>query len=413
MPKKERVKSAHPIVGKGGVFYLNYPVFCCAVDGNTVVTGGGGGGAEYGIENTVEAHEYDPDAGTFLTTARFDSEKRLPTAVRACPGTGLWVVCMNPPAAMEILRLEKTKLEAVLQQNTEDEKRNKELYCAELDQSAQRAATGGKDGVVRIWSIAGLAAAKLMTSFEHVSPEGKTLEVKDLCWTATCTEVCSLAQDKTARVWDVAEGKLLCSIQVPGKLPGGKEAMLDIRACSAFTPEAENKPLLLLGASGMKGPTILSVWDPKAEGGARNVRTVTIDKGTNASLTRLGLNDDHSEIGVGFATGVKNRICTKTWTQTWGSVKPIHDLPPQGVAYVGDACVSVGPDYVAHFALPAGQKGGWGLPLVCLLFALFFLVRLAAPALGADMLGAETSTGMTTSTYTTTGTIPTLHSPEL
>ena len=40
--------------GKGGVFYLNYPVFCCAVDGNTVVTGGGGGGIN-GLDSNEKA----------------------------------------------------------------------------------------------------------------------------------------------------------------------------------------------------------------------------------------------------------------------------------------------------------------------------------------------------------------------
>lgn len=398
-PKKKKKEKEpwpdHPVKGKAGMYYLQYPTFCMTIDGETVITGGGKGGEEYGCVNVLEAHKYTASAGTFLTVARLELQKRLPTSVRSAGG-GVFACAMNPPAAMEIFRLEekdgKHELVMCLSKSTETEEKDKELNVVDLDAAVEHAATGGFEGVVRIWRIGGLrTAGGPLASLKHTSADGKRLEVKEVRWNPSAAEVVTLAADKTARIWSVEDKTVLSTLQVSNPTPTAREPLLDLRVALWFSPQEEGAPLLMLGASGMRGPAVVSVWDVKAKGGPRNARQVTVSK--KDGMTKIALNEDHSEVALAFANGVKARVSTQTWTQQASQL--VHDLPPSALAYCGDVAVSVGPDFVAHFQpRRRGSRLSCYLPLFCVLAMIFFLVRLSLTlSEGAETPSAESSYG--------------------
>ena len=106
------------------------------------------------------------------------------------------------------------------------------VTTADLDQGGTRIATGGLDGIARLWDV---ATGKLLHELEgHDGP------VTKVAFDASGQRLVTAGEDGTARLWDVARGELLQT------LAGHTDAIRD----TEFSPDGSNVALASLDGDG-------------------------------------------------------------------------------------------------------------------------------------------------------------------
>ncbi|CAE7790065.1 PAC1, partial [Symbiodinium sp. CCMP2456] len=134
-------------------YYPPFPVLGLASDGGQIFLSCGGGGATAAKEvpNVVQAHRYDETTGQMSTIASLDTAKSVVVALSYAPALELWLGCVGRGCKVLQLSVEKNTLTEVCEWETEETGKPPSTNVARCSPNGHLVATGGTDGIVRIF----------------------------------------------------------------------------------------------------------------------------------------------------------------------------------------------------------------------------------------------------------------------
>eukprot|EP00922_Rhytidocystis_sp_ex-Travisia-forbesii_P013600 GHVS01020351.1.p1 GENE.GHVS01020351.1~~GHVS01020351.1.p1 ORF type:complete len:212 (+),score=23.13 GHVS01020351.1:131-766(+) len=200
------------------VSYLDYPIYSIGSDGKHVLTSGGGGGADYGIEDQLEVHRYDPlERSLSHLGCHSDLVKGVVDSIVYSPQSKLWACCLKSYCLVFKLDEETAEprvLQKVQTDFTEPEGRQ---TVVRFSPSGELLITGGDEKTLRVWRLesesadpagrtTGKNAMQLLSELR-----GHTGDVKDCAITADSLTAATCASDNTFKLWDIKTGQLLHS----------------------------------------------------------------------------------------------------------------------------------------------------------------------------------------------------------
>eukprot|EP00922_Rhytidocystis_sp_ex-Travisia-forbesii_P013602 GHVS01020353.1.p1 GENE.GHVS01020353.1~~GHVS01020353.1.p1 ORF type:complete len:272 (+),score=22.69 GHVS01020353.1:103-918(+) len=141
------------------VSYLDYPIYSIGSDGKHVLTSGGGGGADYGIEDQLEVHSYDPlEQSLSHLGCHSDLVKGVVDSIVYSPQSKLWACCLKSYCLVFKLDDETAEpriLQKVQTDFTEPEGRQ---TVVRFSPSGELLITGGDEKTLRVWRLESEAA---------------------------------------------------------------------------------------------------------------------------------------------------------------------------------------------------------------------------------------------------------------
>jgi WD40 repeat protein len=229
-------------------------------------------------DTAVESAQFSHDGKQILTVSHdntvrvWDAEKDLlekelfkgtgaePSLVRLSSG-GEWAVTVGASSLNEV----KVWNVQTGQPATEPMRHKADVASAEFSQDGGEVVTASKDGSARVWdtrsgkSLGPLLQQENPLQMAQFSPDGKRVVTVAEDKEGTAREI----ENKKARVWDVATGKLVTE---------PFEQDFNVFAAQ-FSPDG--KRLFTLGASPL-APTPLQVWDVETRKLVLNLRAIAV-----------------------------------------------------------------------------------------------------------------------------------------
>jgi len=371
---------ASPEPGKGGTFYVPFPVLALASNGGDIFCAAGGGGstANKEVPNVVHAHQYVEATGKLSTVAALNTGKSLVHNLTYSPTADLWLASSRSGCKVLCLDLSQNTLTEMIQFVSEENGKEPEQNFAKFSPDARFIVTGGSDGQVKLWQ-----ASKPIAPVLHRLCGSKTREILDADFSADGKFLAACDETGDCRLWEVSkedpvDGTL---IQYACKSVKGKALIKLVR----FTPTPDGRWLLVVCANGGRGPAMVGLV--AADG--TKVAEVCVDKQPLKSLT---LDTSRGLAVVGLMSGAK-AVYTIPGLKCVKKTKELHSLPSQAVVLVGEGtAVSGSGDRDLHMLKFGGGGGGsW----CCFLVLLVALLVVGFMVLRIGVKGAALGQGRT------------------
>jgi len=327
-----------PTKGKGSLWYLHYPILGLASDEEgTIVTSGGGGSASFKeVPNAIEAHRNED--GRMVTVANLNTGKELCTAVSYCQELKLYICSIEDGTKIYSLGDEDEfteKLSFVTEKSTDLPKGDVPLQnCTHMIDTS--IATGGTDGVVRIWSMKNENKAVLVKEFKGHEGEIKFVQLSpELDYLASCGE------DRSMRIWNIKTGEQKHCFT-------WEEGNAKFKPSHAIWRDSE----LVVLASGARGPSKIRFYEVKDE-----LKMKSEHKVDDMPASSFSINSQGDLAVLGIVNGSK-KLFTLPDVVIVKQVKEVHDMPASAVVFAeSDTVVSVSGDYSFHYG-PSSSGGG-------------------------------------------------------
>lgn len=359
--------------GKGGTYYPPFPVLGLAGDGNQIFLTGGGGGsmASKEVPNVVQAHRYIEATGQLSTIASINTSKSVVVYISHAAALGLWLA--SAQASCKVLQLseEANTLEQVAEFQTELEGKDPSQNVARCCPRGELLATGGTDGVVRIWRV--VKKLREDPTLLHSGAKGK--EVLDVDFSADGKLLASCDRSGACRIFDTSSGAETVVIKYDHAGPPKAElAIRGVRFFAAAQPGAP--PLLLIAAAAPRGPACLGVFSTDG----KRMKQVVVDK---KPLTALGMNAKGNLAAVNLVTGGKRIYSLPALRLVRGS-ENAHELPAPCVAFIGEstAVSGSGDRSINLFNYSRGSICGSTIVYVLMLMLIFAIVAFLVLRIG-------------------------------
>lgn len=130
-----------------------------------------------------------------------------------------------------------------------------ELQSVAVSPARDRIALGGKDGTIRLWSLA-TPDESAPPPPEPLTLAGHTAAVRSLTFTASGNRLVSVGMDKTLRVWSTTDGQLAGRIVAPTELLSVTTFLQQLPAPAADQPVPEPVEMLATGGA----DNLLRLW---------------------------------------------------------------------------------------------------------------------------------------------------------
>lgn len=352
--------------GKGGTYYTPFPVLGLASDGGQhfLASGGGGAMAAKEVPNVVQAMRFDEATGGLNTVASLSTEKAVVVALAYAEASGLWLATCGTGTKVLEHSVAQNTISEVCEWTTETEGRERDRCqnVARMSPAGGIIATGGTDGVLRLWSMPARSAPTLVRECT------KYKEIGDLDFSGGGDLIATCDSTGHCRIWDASTGDEKAAISYP--VPGVKGAL----SCKfvRFLPHTGSTvPLLAIAASAPRGPAYLGIFSAdgkkvkEVKSGAQPITGFTLDKsGKLAALNFVS--------GEQFGKQVWSIPGLKKLKQ----VKAVHDLPAPAAAFVGDSTFAsgAGDRSINLLRFDSRSGGGGGGSCCCILYALTVLM---------------------------------------
>jgi len=287
-------------------------------------------------------------------------------ALSYAPALDLWLGSVGPGCKALRLSVTKNTLTEVCEWTTEETGKQPSQNVARCSPSGQLVATGGTDGVVRIFEAAKLQHEPVL---KHAC--AKNDEVLDLEFSPDNKVLASCDRTGLCRFWDPTTGEQTRSMDF--KHAGTPVAIKTIR----YLPPQDGKQQFLCAMSAPRGPACLALYD--AEGTL--VKEAKLDV---KPLCAIAVDKDGKTVCVNFVTGGK-RLFSLPNLRCMKKAENVHDLPAPCAVFVESTAVSGSGDRsinLMSLKKAAGGSRSW-------LYLLMLLMMMAAVAFLSLRIGMK------------------------
>jgi len=362
-PRVQFFAMGDPAAGKGGTYYVPFPVLALASNGGEIfcTAGGGGSTANKEVPNVVHAQSYREETGKLSTVAALNTGKSLVVSLTHCPANDLWLASSRNGTKVLSLNLAQNTITELCEWPTESEGKEPEQNVARFSPDASLIVTGGTDGLVKVWKAEKPPALPVLMR----TCGTKTKEILDVDFSPDSKFVAACDGAGGCRFWEVAKEDPEDGVVInyTSSAVKGKVFIKLVR----FLPTESGKVTLVLGASGPRGPALVGLFGPDGT----KLKEVNVDK---QPIKSMALDSSNTRLVVGLMCGAK-AVYTCPGLKLIKKTKELHSLPAQGVAFVGEGtAVSGSGDRDLHLL---NMKGGGGSP-----FCYFFILLFALIAIG-------------------------------
>lgn len=333
-----------PKRGLPGTWYPKYPVLGLASNGRHTFLAGGGGGASAHKEvpNMVQAYRYDEATQDLVLVGELSTEKSVVINLTYAKSLNYWLA--STEAGCRVLDFDESTgvLKEVLEWQSEENGKEKLQNLAVCSPTGELIATGGTDGMVRLWKIAKPLIER--PTLLHTCAKGS--EVSALDFTPDGTRLVSIDDTGVCKIWDTATGTEKSVVEYQF-LNTGK--FLAFRARGArFIAGPEGSPTLVLTASPARGPGFLALFDVDG----KKLKSIQADA---KPVSGLAVDLSGRWAGVNLSTGGK-KVYSLPGLGLSHQVKEVHELPAPCAALLGEigTMVSGSGDRCIHVM----QRGG-------------------------------------------------------
>eukprot|EP00922_Rhytidocystis_sp_ex-Travisia-forbesii_P013608 GHVS01020359.1.p1 GENE.GHVS01020359.1~~GHVS01020359.1.p1 ORF type:complete len:446 (+),score=24.41 GHVS01020359.1:107-1444(+) len=352
------------------VAYLDYPIYSIGSDGKYVLTAGGGGGAEYGIEDQLEVHEYNPSERSLTHLGcHSDLVKGVVDSIVYSPQSQLWACCLKSYCLVFKVDPETAEpkiLQKVQTDFTEPEGRQ---TVVRFSPSGELLITGGDEKILRVWRLELPSNGRLQgTTGENAMQlvaelKGHNGDVKDCAITADSLTAATCASDNTFRLWDIKTGQMLHSQEMDN--PKNKQQKLVFRCCRFVSPPGGGPKCLFTLACGPRGPSYAIHWRVDVSTDRSSAKVVKLRQSwiDNQASCALAVSDDYNYYAVGFVSG-GCKVFDSRMRLLRSHLK--HGLPITGIVFLnrGQTVVSSGADY-SLATMELATDWFWGSRWLC------------------------------------------------
>jgi len=354
---------ADPKAGKGGQFYVPFPVLAVVSNGGDLfcAAGGGGGTASKEVPNVIHAMTYNEASGKLSTIAALNTAKTVVVHLDYSKKADLWLASKGLGCKIVKLNREENTFTELCEWDSEsDGKRDSEQNFAKFSPDASMIVTGGSDGQVRLWDAQKPPIAPVLKR-TCGSKGGEILDAAfsaDNKYLATCDGGGSLKLFEIARD-EPMDGTVITwlSKAVPKT---GKCLIKLVR----FVPSDQPGQIrLLLAGNGGRGPSMIGLFT----GDGTKLKEVITDK---QPLKSICFDNDMTRLCVGLMCGAK-AVYSFPSLSLIKKTKELHSLPAQSVTFVcQDIAISGSGDRDLHLLSVKGGGGGLGMYIFMLLLVL-------------------------------------------
>lgn len=356
-----------PTAGKGGTFYVPFPVLGLASDGRQIflTAGGGGSTSNKEVPNVVHALRYIEESGKLNTVAVLNTDKVLVVSLTYCPAADLWLA--SAKAGCKLLQLDlanNTLKELCGEWITEESGKEPEQNIARFSADATHIVTGGTDGLVKVWKA---QKAPAPPQLKRVCGK-RAKEILDADFSPDGSLVAACDGGGDCRLWELEkegpEDGLVISYSSPGVK--GKVFIKLVRFVAS-----EGGTVLALGANGARGPALVGLYSTEG----RKLKEVMVDK---QPIKSMDVDRSQSRLLIGLMSGAKT-ILTCPGLSRIQKTQELHSLPAQSVAFLADGVVAVSGsgDRDVHLLR---LRAGFG-PSLTYLFVVFLVLLVGAAML--------------------------------
>eukprot|EP00931_Biecheleriopsis_adriatica_P115335 TRINITY_DN91141_c0_g1_i1.p1 TRINITY_DN91141_c0_g1~~TRINITY_DN91141_c0_g1_i1.p1 ORF type:complete len:475 (-),score=68.97 TRINITY_DN91141_c0_g1_i1:114-1538(-) len=310
--------------GKHGTYYTSFPILALASDGGQLfLTAGGGGRSAYReVPNMVESHRYDKVNGKLLPIASLSTGSSVVHYLAYSQSLSLWLACVGSCCRVLELFEEQNALTELCEWDCQQEGGEPQLNVAKWSCTGRLVATGGTDGIVRIWSV---IDPQESPTLERACTQ--TGEIYDLDFSLDETHLASCDRSGACRLWNVTTGDEVLHIQYdaadPAIVAKGVRFVADCDGAS-----------LLLAATGPHGPSRLGLF------GIDGTRVK--DQMVHTSpLSGFDVDGSRRWACVSLVTGSKAVYALPDLQQV-KKVGSVHELPGFAVTFLGTATAVTG-----------------------------------------------------------------------
>lgn len=333
--------------------------------------GGGGSKASKEVPNLVQAQRYVESTGALSTIASLNTEKKVCAFLSYSHANGLWLACADDVCKALEFSEQANSIRELYEFVSELEGKTKLLNVARFSPLGNFIATGGTDGIVKLWSAAGGGYSP--PSLALSGPKGE--EVLDLDISPDGVTVVYCDRSGSCSLMNASSATVQSSFQYK---EGAK--VLNIR-CVRFITAGDCASSLAVAANGFKIAAV-ALFDLRGN----KLREVTCD---TKPLTSMCVDVSCKYLGVLTVTGLKQVYSLPTLRKQ-KQIKEAHDLPAPCCAFICQSTVVSGSgdrsfNLLTYRRLAKGGGGG-GLGFCGLLYwLLIFLMFLLAVALLMDI----------------------------
>ncbi|CAM9462851.1 unnamed protein product [Ectocarpus sp. 13 AM-2016] len=354
---------------------VNFPVFSViwseSTDANgasspAVLAAGGGGAGNTGVGNKISsiaikggaqqpshaiAHELETSPETCNCVAASGNGQLLAAAF----GKNVRIYASNPSGFHQLAQVEAdfaTKESGVLSMAFLDRNNSGSDGSRETDGGVMLLATGGEDGVLRVWELQADARTGSGDGREGERPPSLSVHMVHACKghekPVTCVRfhpsgalVLTASKDGTCRLWDCERGSEAALLPTTSGLPPtastAKAPVIMCRSC-CFSPDRPDA--IFSVQSGGRGNAYVTEWrysvrpdddTPGGRGVACEVKPVKVSLVSPHPATSLSVRSDGARLAVGNVEG------TVLVYRLPGFAKvmeyPAHDLPVTGLGF--------------------------------------------------------------------------------
>jgi len=361
--------------GKGGTYYPPFPVLGLASDGDQIFLSAGGGGATASKEvpNVVQAHRYDENTCAMSTIASLDTKKCVVVGLTYAKALDLWLASTGPSCRVLELSVEQNTITELCEWTSEAEGKGPCQNLAKLSNSGSLVATGGTDGVVKIFE-----AGQLRQEPKLLHACAKNQEVLDLDFTADDTVIASCDRSGSCRLWDSSTGQQTLCIDY--KYSGAALAVRGVR----FLPVqgAGAAQTILTSMAAPRGPACLGIYGMDG----KLLKEVKLDA---KPLTALAVCPTGSYACVNLVTGGK-RVISLPGLKVVKKIEEAHELPAPCAAFIGQTAISGSGDRSIN-VLTFGKKGGGGGACCGVMYLCSLILAMAIIALLVLRIGIKSA----------------------
>jgi len=368
--------TADPVLGANNTFYVPYPILALASNGGDIfcTAGGGGSTSVKEVPNQVHAHQYCEASNKLSTIAALNTGKNLVVAISYSHVTKLWLASSR--RGTKILSLSGRSLTELCEFLTEEDGKEPEQNFAFYSPDAALIATGGTDGMVKVWNAGSPGS---VPTFQR-NCGTKTKEILDAAFSPDSRYLAACDGTGNCRLWELSQqlpedGTL---VSYNSKAVKGKALIKAVRFISH-----KDKPTLMFAANGTQRKMAFGVVGLFSMQGEQLVELV-VDKGP---LKSLSVTIDEKLFVVGLMAG-KKVVCKLPDFKCMQKTKELHSLPAQCVAWTGEStAISVSGDRDIHLLRVNVGGSAYGFLISVMLVLILVVYQLYRIGMMGGFLG--------------------------